>query len=115
MANNAKPTALGGGEPNRKVNLASIKSNIVRKGKVAYTNPALEADILALDPTVEGDAFYWSEAKVNLNASEKKVQADKMRYRTRVLSVAKRLNRPVSIFWTEEGEMVIALKVNETE
>lgn len=107
VSNTQKPTAKGGG--NRKVNLQAIKSQLVKRGKPAYENPELEADILSLDPSVEGDAFYWGEARVNLNGDPKKVQAEKMKYRNRALSVAERCNRSISIHWTEDGEMVIAL------
>jgi hypothetical protein len=108
MADNAKPTANSGG--NRKVNLSTIQAQLVRRGKPSYENPALEADILSLDPSVEGDAFYWGEAKVNLKADSDTVNNEKMKYRTRAISIAKRLNRPIAIHWTAEGEMIISLK-----
>ncbi len=106
MANN---TGDRKAEPNKKVNLNSIKANLVKRGKPPYENPALEADIKSLDPTVEGDAFYWSEAKVNLSAPQDKVQAEKMKYRNRALSVADKCGISIAINWQDDGQMVISL------
>lgn len=106
MANN---TGDRKAEPNKKVNLNDIKSNLVKRGKPPYENPVLLADIMGLDATVEGDAFYWGEATVNLSAKAEKVQADKMKYRNRALSVAEKCGRTILIKWTDAGEMVIAL------
>lgn len=110
VSNTQKPTANSGG--NRKVNLTALKSKLVSKGKPAYSNPTLEADILSLDPTVEGDAFIWSEATVDLKQAEPIVNRDKMKYRNRALSVAEKCQRTISVRWTEDGEMVIFLKTN---
>jgi hypothetical protein len=96
-------------EPNKKVNLNSIKANLVKRGKPPYENPVLQADILSLDPAVEGDAFYWSEAIVNLSAPQEKVQAEKMKYRNRALSVAEKCGVVIAINWQDDGKMIISL------
>lgn len=97
------------GGTNKKVNLNLIKADLVKRGKPPYENPTLLADILALDPTVEGDAFLWEEAKVALKGTKEKVQAEKMKYRNRALSVSDKCGIPIAINWTSEGEMVISL------
>lgn len=94
---------------NQKVNLKDIQAHLVKRGKPSYENPTLEADIRSLDPTVEGDAFFWAEAVVNLKGDPKKVQAEKMKYRNRALSVAERVGVDIQVRWLEDGRMVIAL------
>ena len=106
MANN---TGDRKAEPNKKVNLNSIKANLVKRGKPPYENPVLATDILSLDPAVEGDAFYWSEATVNLSAPQDKVQAEKMKYRNRALSVAEKVGVTIAINWQDDGKMIISL------
>ena len=106
MANNTGDRTSG---TNKKVNLNTIKANLVKRGKPPYENPVLQADILSLDPTVEGDAFYWSEATVNLSATQDKVQAEKMKYRNRALSVADKCGVTIAINWQDDGKMIISL------
>lgn len=106
VANN---TGDRSGGTNKKVNLNSIKANLVKRGKPPYENPVLATDILSLDPTVEGDAFYWSEATVNLSAPQDKVQAEKMKYRNRALSVAEKCGVVIAINWQDDGKMIISL------
>ena len=106
VANNTGDRTSG---TNKKVNLNLIKADLVKRGKPPYENPTLLADILALDPTVEGDAFLWEEAKVALKGTKEKVQAEKMKYRNRALSVSDKCGIPIAINWTSEGEMVISL------
>lgn len=105
-----KPQVTAKAEPNKKVNLNSIKANLVKRGKPPYENPTLQADILSLDPEVEGDAFYWGEATVNLNAPQEKVQAEKMKYRNRALSVAEKCGVDIAINWQDDGQMIISLR-----
>jgi hypothetical protein len=101
----AEPTT----STNTKVNLNNIKANLVKRGKPPYENPVLVTDILSLDPTVEGDAFFWTEAVVNLSGTAQKVQAEKMKYRNRALSVAEKLGVTIAINWLDDGKMVISL------
>jgi hypothetical protein len=101
----AEPTT----STNKKVNLNNIKANLVKRGKPPYENPVLQADILSLDPAVEGDAFFWSEATVNLTAPQDKVQAEKMKYRNRALSVADKCGVTIAINWLDDGKMIISL------
>lgn len=95
---------------NRKVNLSQIQSKLVKRGKPAYENAELSADILSLDPTNPDDAIIWAEAKVNLSLDQKKVQSEKMKFRNRAESVAEKLGVAIRIMWTDEGEMIIALR-----
>lgn len=97
-------------EQNRKVNLSAIQQKLVKRGKARYENDQLAQDILSLDPTNPDDAFYWGEAVVNLNLDPKKLQSEKMRYRSRAESIAEMLGVAIRIQWTDEGEMVISLK-----
>lgn len=99
-------------KPNKKVNLSSIQSNLVKRGKPPYENATLKADILDIDPSNPDDAFIWDEAKVNLNQNAKDVQKDKMRFRNRVESIAEQLQIEIQINWLDDGQMVISRKAN---
>lgn len=97
---------------NRKVNLSEIKSQLVKRGKPPYENPTLAKDIQDIDPTDPTDAFIWSEATVNLNQEQTKVQSEKMKFRNRAESVAEKLGIEIQINWLDNGEMVISRKAN---
>ena len=97
---------------NQKVNLSEIQSKLVKRGKPPYENPVLATDILSLDPNEIGDAFIWSEATVNLNQEQTKVQAQKMKFRNRAESVSEKLGIEIQINWLDDGQMVISRKAN---
>lgn len=97
---------------NRKINLSEIQANLVKRGKPPYENPELATDILSLDPNEIGDAFIWSEATVNLNQEQTKVQAQKMKFRNRAESVSEKLGIAIQINWLDNGQMVISRKAN---
>lgn len=107
MADTQKPTAKSGG--NKKVNLKAMQNKIAKKGKPSYKNEALASDLLTLDPSVEGDAIIWAEATVNVTADQKAVNAEKMKWRQRAISVAESHNLTISVNWTLDGEMIISL------
>jgi hypothetical protein len=115
VSNTTKPSD-NAGDPtkkvNRKINLSEIQAKLVKRGKPPYENPVLATDILSLDPNEIGDAFIWSEATVNLNQEQTKVQADKMRYRNRAESVSEKLGIEIQINWLDDGQMVISRKAN---
>ena len=95
---------------NRKVNLSQIQSKLVKRGKPAFEDAELSADILSLDPNDPDDAIIWEKAKVSLTLDPKKFQSEKMKFRNRAESVAEKLGVAIRIMWTDEGEMIIALK-----
>ena len=97
---------------NQKVNLSDIRSQLVKRGKPPYENPALAKDISEIDPTDPTDAFIWSEATVNLNQEQTKVQAEKMKFRNRAESVSEKLGIAIQINWLDNGQMVISRKAN---
>lgn len=105
-----KPKVTAKAEPNRKVNLTALQGKIAKKGKPPYRDPALAQDLLTLDPTVEGDAILWSQATVNVTGTDPKaINAEKMKWRQRAISVADGLNLKVTINWSTDGEMYISL------
>ena len=97
---------------NRKINLAEIQSQMVKRGKPPYLNPVLATDIMALNPNEIGDAFVWGEATVNLNQDPAKIQSEKMKFRNRAESVSEKLGIEIQINWLESGQMVISRKAN---
>jgi hypothetical protein len=46
---------------------------------------------------------------VNLTAPQDKVQAEKMKYRNRALSVAEKVGVTIAINWQDDGKMIISL------
>lgn len=115
VSNTTKPSD-NAGDPtkkvNRKINLSEIQAKLVKRGKPPYENPVLATDILSLDPNEIGDAFIWSEATVNLNQEQTKVQAQKMKFRNRAESVSEKLGIEIQINWLDDGQMVISRKAN---
>jgi hypothetical protein len=47
-----------------KINLSDLQGMLSKRGREAYNDPTLEAEIASLDPKVEGDAFIWDDARV---------------------------------------------------
>lgn len=93
-----------------KVNLKDIQSRLVKRGRDAYENPELSAELMALTPT-EGDAFIFEPAQGDPTADD--YTNHKNLWRNRVSSVAERLGIPdgaLSIQWTTDGEMVVSYK-----
>lgn len=91
----------------KKVNLGDIQ-NLVKRGREAYTDPDLVADIASLDEAVVGDAFYYEPAQGN--PADDEFVNHKNTWRNRVAKCAEEANRECSILWTTEGEMVVSLK-----
>jgi len=92
----------------KKVNLSDI-TNLVKRGREAYIDPKLTADIKALDPSAVGEAFIYEEAQGN--PSDEDFVNHKNTWRNRVTKCAEEVNRECSIQWTTDGEMVVSLKV----
>jgi len=103
-----KPKVTAKAEPNRKVNLAELQGKIAKKGKPPYRDPALAQDLLTLG---DGEAILWVQATVNVTGTDPKaINAEKMKWRQRAISVAEGVNLKVQINWSTNGEMYISLK-----
>ena len=91
----------------KKINLNEV-TNLVKRGRGEYENPDLVADILALDASIDGDAFVFELATGD--PSDDEFVNHKNTWRNRVAKCAEQADREVSIHWTTEGEMVVSLK-----
>ncbi len=91
----------------KKVNLSQI-NNLVKRGREAYIDPDLTADIQALDPSVIGDAFIYELAQGN--PSDDDFVNHKNTWRNRVAKCAELVARECSVQWTTDGEMIVTLK-----
>jgi len=91
----------------KKINLSQI-TNLVKRGREAYIDPELTADIQALDPSAVGEAFIYELAKGN--PSDDDFVNHKNTWRNRVSKCAELVGRECSIQWTTDGEMVVSLK-----
>lgn len=91
----------------QKVNLNDI-TNLVKRGRDKFSDPQLVADILSLDATIEGDGFYYGEAQGN--PSDEDFVNHKNTWRNRVAKCAEEANRECSVFWDEDGQMIVTLK-----
>ena len=92
----------------RKVNLSEI-SNLVKRGRDAFSDDEITADILSLDADIEGDAVYIDKAQGT--PSDDDFINHKNTWRNRVAKCAEIAEREISIFWTETGQMLVTLKV----
>lgn len=94
-----------------KVNLNDIKAQLVKRGRDAYQNEELEAELTALDPDTEGDAFLFPEATFEGDTSTEAYINHKNLWRNRVQGMADRLEiGKLSVNWTIQGEMVVSLQ-----
>lgn len=91
-----------------KVNLKDIQSRLVKRGREAFQDADLEADLLALNPDDEDDAFIYEAGQGN--PTDEKYDSHKNKVRGRIISVAEQHSLEVSIIWTTEGECVVKLK-----
>jgi hypothetical protein len=91
----------------KKINLSEV-TNLVKRGRDSYSDPELVSDILALDASIEGDAFVYESATGN--PADDEFVNHKNTWRNRVARCAEVAEREVSIHWTTDGEMVVSLK-----
>jgi hypothetical protein len=91
----------------KKINLNEV-TNLVKRGREGYNDPELVADILALDASIEGDAFMFETATGD--PADEDFVNHKNTWRNRVAKSAEVAEREVSIHWTTEGEMIVSLK-----
>lgn len=90
-----------------KVNLKEIQARLVKRGRDAFQDPILEAELLALDASVEDDAFIYEAGQGN--PEDDGYIAHKNKVRGRVISMASQHSLEVSIQWTDLGECVVTL------
>lgn len=91
----------------QKINLSQV-TNLVKRGRQAIIDLALVADIQALDPAIDGDAFIYEDAQGD--TSDEDFPNWKNTWRGRVAKAGEACDRECSILWTTEGEMVVSLK-----
>ena len=96
----------------QKVNLSEI-TNLVKRGREAYNDPQLVADILSIDETIVGDGFYYDDAQGD--PSDDEFINHKNTWRNRVAKCAEVAEREVSIHWTDLGQMIVTLKPVKTK
>ena len=90
-----------------KINLSDLVGELKGRGRAPYSDPALEQELLALDPAIDGDAFVWDIAQGNPNDDD--YTNHKAKYRGRVETIAERNNVAVSVQWTTDGRCVVSL------
>lgn len=98
-----------------KVNLKEIQSRLVKRGRDAYENPELVAELLALDPSTPDDAFLFEEATFEGEcvSTNEEYTNHKNTWRNRVNSLATRHlgdEVEISVQWTDTGEMVVSFR-----
>lgn len=101
-----------GAIPMAKVNLKDIQSRLVKRGRDAYENEQLSAELTALSPEND-DAFLFEEATFAGDTDSDEYVNHKNLWRNRVKSVASSVGIPdgsLSIQWTVDGEMVVSYK-----
>lgn len=91
-----------------KVNLSAIQARLVKRGREAFQDADLEAELLALNPDNADDAFIYEAGQGN--PTDEKYGAHKNKVRNRIISVAEQHSLEVSIQWTDAGECVVTLK-----
>ena len=97
-----------------KVNLKDIQARLVKRGREAYENEQLSAELTALTPNPD-DAFIFDEATFagEAKADNPDYVNHKNLWRNRVGSIAERngiAKDALSIQWTVDGEMVVSYK-----
>lgn len=93
----------------KKVNLEALKGSLSKRGRARYSDPVLLQSFTEL--LQDGEPFIWLDAVVE-GSTDTEVANNKAMWRARAVSVFRSLNsdRKVTIQWTTENEMVIALK-----
>jgi hypothetical protein len=98
-----------------KVNLKQIQSRLVKRGREAYENAGLVAELLALDASNPEDAFLFEEATFEGEciSTNEDYTNHKNTWRNRVSSLATRYigeDAEMSVQWTETGEMIVSFR-----
>jgi hypothetical protein len=103
-------TLTEGIKMSQKINLNQV-TNLVKRGREAFHDDEIVADILSLDSSIDGDAVMIDKAQGT--PSDDDYVNHKNTWRNRVAKCAEIAQRDVSIYWTETGEMIVALKVQK--
>jgi hypothetical protein len=96
-----------------KVNLKDIQTRLVKRGRDAYENPELVAELLALDASIADDAFLFEDATFGGDLKSDEYTNHKNAWRNRVSSLATRYLGDaveISVQWTDAGEMVVSFR-----
>lgn len=98
-----------------KVNLKQIQSRLVKRGRDAYQNESLVAELLALDASNPEDAFLFEEATYEGEcvSTNEDYTNHKNTWRNRVASLATRHlgeGVEISVQWTDAGEMIVSFR-----
>jgi len=98
-----------------KVNLKEIQSRLVKRGREAYENANLVAELQALDAGDPEDAFLFEEATYEgeCSSTNEDYTNHKNLWRNRVSSLAGRYlgdEVEISVQWTDAGEMIVSLR-----
>ena len=109
MTDKAQPTAQAEAKNTaiQIVDLADIMDTLVKRGREAYRNEALEASLTSLK--VE-QAMVWHEATVPQGLSEKAQTAFRGKMRNRLVSCAKAAGVKVSVTWNNQNKMIVIKK-----
>lgn len=91
-----------------KINLSDIQSLVVGRGRKAYENPELMADIKSLNPNDADDGIVWVEAQGN--PIDDDYNNHKAKFRSRADAVATQAGVEISTVWLSDGRLVIKLK-----
>jgi len=98
-----------------KVNLKEIQSRLVKRGREAYENANLVAELQALDAGDPTDAFLFEEATYEgeCSSTNEDYTNHKNLWRNRVSSLAGRYlgdEVEISVQWTDKGEMIVSFR-----
>lgn len=96
-----------------KVKLSEIQNQLVKRGRDAYQNPELEAELMTLDPSDPDSAISFEEAQFTGDPDSDAYTNHKNLWRARVASCAERVlpEAELTIQWTREThEMIVSFR-----
>jgi len=96
-----------------KVNLKEIQSRLVKRGREAYENANLVAELQSLDNPDEGFLFEEATYTGEVSSENEDYTNHKNLWRNRVSSLAGRYlgdEVEISVQWTDKGEMIVSLR-----
>jgi len=90
-----------------KVNLNDLKGQLSSRGRAPYENPELEAEIMSLDPAIDGDATIYEGSQGDPSSED--YTNHKAMWRGRAETIADKNGIAISVQWLTTGQMVISL------
>ena len=90
-----------------KVNLNEIKDQLSSRGRAPYENPELLAEMKALDPEVDGDAFICEISQGDPTSED--YTNHKAMWRGRAETLAEKAGIDISVQGLSTGLMVVSL------